>query len=365
MGSCILCHKSSPLISRAIGVCLTCIRQGFSEVKLHLEEVHARSRRQFDLPEMPPKDPGGIKCGLCANKCSMGEGQYGYCGVRKNEEGKLVGANAEKGNVRWYYDALSTNCVAEWVCPGCTGSGYPKYAYKDGPEIGYKNLAVFYRSCSFDCLFCQNWHYRQEAKSQSFMTAQELADAVDERTSCICFFGGDPSTQMDHALAAARLALQKTKGRILRICFETNGSMSKGPLISMAEIALESGGCVKFDLKAFNDTVHFALCGTSNKQTLENFKALSRYMDKRPCPPFLIASTLMVPGYVDEEEVDGISRFIAGLNQDIPYCLLAFSPHFMMYDLPTTSREHAHACERVARESGLKNVFIGNAHLLV
>jgi len=81
-------------------------------------------------------------------------------------------------------------------------------------------------------------------------------------------------------------------------------------------------------------------------------------------PPLLIASTLLVPGYVDESEVPAIARFIAGLNPRIPYSLLAFYPQFYLDDLPTTSRSHAHRCLSIAEKAGLKNVHVGNVHLL-
>ena len=81
-------------------------------------------------------------------------------------------------------------------------------------------------------------------------------------------------------------------------------------------------------------------------------------------PPFLAASTLLVPGYVDEQEVSGIAAFISSLSPDIPYSLLAFHPQFMMRDLPTTSRRHAEECLEAAKAQGLKNVRVGNIHLL-
>jgi pyruvate formate lyase activating enzyme len=62
----------------------------------------------------------------------------GYCGLRKNERGRLAGVSAEKGKLSWYHDPLPTNCVGDWVCPGCTGAGYPTYAHAAGPELGYK-----------------------------------------------------------------------------------------------------------------------------------------------------------------------------------------------------------------------------------
>jgi pyruvate formate lyase activating enzyme len=291
-------------------------------------------------------------------------GGRSYCGLRRNEENKLRGATADKANVSWYHDLLPTNCVADWVCPGGTGAGYPQFAYRDGPEYGYKNLAVFYQACSFDCLFCQNWHYRDLALQESNITAATLADAVDEQTSCICYFGGDPTPQLPHSIRVARLALQNNKGRILRICWETNGSMHPALVKQAAEISLDSGGCIKFDLKAWSEELHIALCGMSNKRTLENFHLLVEYSLKRPSPPFLIASTLLVPGYVDEQEISDIASFISSLNPDIPYSLLAFAPQFMMQDLPTTSRHHALECLAAAKAQGLRRVRIGNVHLL-
>jgi pyruvate formate lyase activating enzyme len=131
-----------------------------------------------------------------------------------------------------------------------------------------------------------------------------------------------------------------------------------------AEISLNSGGCIKFDLKAWNEGLHIALCGVSNKRTLENFQLLAEYAKRRPSPPFLVASTLLVPGYIDKQEVSQIAGFIASSNPDIPYSLLAFSPQFMMTDLPTTSRRHAEECLAEAKAQGLRRVRVGNVHLL-
>ena len=140
--------------------------------------------------------------------------------------------------------------------------------------------------------------------------------------------------------------------------------MHPGLLRQAAEIALNSGGCIKFDLKAWSEELHIALCGVSNKRTLENFQLLAEYTKERPLPPLLIASTLLVPGYVDKQEVSQIARFISSIDPDIPYSLLAFSPQFMMRDLPTTSRRHAEECLAEAKSQGLRRVRVGNVHLL-
>jgi pyruvate formate lyase activating enzyme len=132
----------------------------------------------------------------------------------------------------------------------------------------------------------------------------------------------------------------------------------------MIELSLNSGGCIKFDLKAWDENLHIALTGISHKRTLENFSRVSERIKARPVPPLLVGSTLLVPGYIDENEVRGIARFIASINPDIPYSLLAYSPHFYMSDMPLTPRSLSEKCLETAQEEGLKNVRIGNIHLL-
>jgi len=140
--------------------------------------------------------------------------------------------------------------------------------------------------------------------------------------------------------------------------------MQEPYLDMMAELSMRSGGCIKFDLKAWDGGIHHALCGVTNRKTLDNFKALSTWIPKRTEPPFLIASTLLVPGYVDEQEVSAIAGYIAGLNPKISYSLLAFYPHFYLQDLPTTSLTHAMRCKEAAERAGLHRVHIGNVQLL-
>lgn len=352
------------MISRELEVCLSCIRNRFHEVKSHIESVHTRIRKRFGLPPLPPRDRGGIKCNICFRQCQIGDQGVSYCGLRRNVQGQLKGANEEKGNLSWYKDSLPTNCVGNWVCPGGTGCGYPQWAYRDGPEYGYKNLAVFYHGCSFHCLFCQNWHHFEMAIKSARVSTYDLASAVDHQTSCICYFGGDPTPQIQHSLETSRIVLENNRGRILRICWETNGSMHPHKLKEMIEIALISGGCIKFDLKTASEELSFALSGGSNKRSWDNFYYAASRMKERPVPPLIIASTPLIPGYIDTEEIYQIARRISSCHPEIPYSLLGFHPDFFFTDLPPTSKEHAYKCEQKALEAGLRKVKIGNLHVL-
>lgn len=361
---CALCGDSNSPVSNCLKLCKGCIVDGGDGAEAIAAQAHASVRRRFNLPEIPPRSSPGRRCSLCQNACKMAPGEVGYCGIRRNESGRIVGGGPKNGKLSWYYDPLPTNCVASWVCPAETGCGYPKYAFRRGPEWGFNNLAVFYHACSFNCLFCQNWHFRNLTFKKGTVTALELSRAVRPDTACICYFGGDPTPQMTHSIKASEIALRENDGRILRVCWETNGSMERSLLEAALRISLRSGGCIKFDLKAWDGRLHRALCGVGNVRTLENFHFAAGLCSARPEVPLVVASTLLVPGYIDEDEVGAIARFIASIDPDIPYSLLAFHPQFFMDDLPITSRRQAFACKERAEREGLRKVRIGNIGLL-
>ena len=365
MHKCLVCNTVSSLISGEIGVCPECIRKNKGNAMSIAGKIQKWSRVTFNLPETPPKAASGIPCNLCVNECIIPKNERGYCGAIKNINGKLPKAKETKGYLSWYHEPLPTNCVADWVCAGGTGTGYPEYSHYAGAETGYKSLAAFFHTCTFNCLFCQNWHYKRETLKGKERTIHEFTADVDKKTSCICFFGGDPAPQLPFAIRASREALKKKNGKILRICWETNGSMVTELMDKMVELSLTSGGCLKFDLKTWDENLHIALTGVTNKKTKENFIRVGEKIKDRPVPPLLVASTLLIPGYIDEKEIKNISRFIASVNPEIPYNLLAFYPNFYMSDMPLTRRRFAENCLQIAKKEGLKNVIIGNTHMLV
>ena len=364
---CKLCGKEGAPVAGILGVCRECMIRHWDEAKPFVEIGRKQSREEFDLPQKKNLSGGGgdrnlVSCEECVNQCKIPPGNMGFCAMKDNRSGRLhhIAGSQSQGFVDYYYDPLPTNCVAAWVC-GERGRTKTRLILPTAAQD--KNLAVFYQSCTFDCLFCQNWQYRIDLRTPRRLSAAELAAAVDSHTRCVCYFGGDPASQMGHCIAASRIIMERKEGKV-RICWETNGSSHPQLMRKAAEIALATGGTVKIELKAFTPEIHYALTGCSNSHTLENIRMLAAMTKERPDSPLLCVSTLLVPGYISSIEVGLIARFLAECDPGIPLALLAFYPTHLFPDLPVTSREHAEKAEAAAREGGITNIQIGNLHLL-
>ncbi|MGE0032996.1 MAG: radical SAM protein [Pseudothermotoga sp.] len=318
-----------------------------------MRNVRNRWRRSIDFPTSIPR--GGKKCFLCINECEIPAGRSGYCGVVHNEDGKLIPITKrfDEAYLRWYLDPHPTNCVALPVCP-------------EKEHRGFYNLAVFFSGCNLDCLFCQNIDHKYmlsegKLKDGERVSLEEFVRIADEgRISCVCYFGGDPLPWSSFTLRAS--------GKIKkRICWETNGSMNESIAKQMASISFETGGIIKIDWKAFSPTVYEALTGVNGEKAIQRLKEnvrLIHSMDDRKEPPLLVVSSLIVPHYIDEVEVGGIAGFLAQIDENIPYVLLAFAPQHLVHDVSTTSREQMKRVFEAARAKGLKRVFIENVWLL-
>ena len=343
---CNFCLKEYDYIPKILPFCRDCILKNFDQIFPEIRERHEISRKRFDLPSFPPIK--GIKCGLCKRDCKIGEGEYGFCGLRKVEKNRLVEIGSKnKGFLKYYYDPLPTNCVADWVC-----SGHNK--------IGYYNLAIFYETCSLNCLFCQNYHFRYlKPEKEKGIDPEEVIEAINERVYCVCFFGGDPTTQALHSLEIAKKAMRKN----IVVCYESNGLWNEKILEEILYVVRKSGGILKFDIKAWNKEIYFALTGATGEEVFKNFEICANIL-KDDAKNHLCVSTLMVPGYINEEEIENIAKFILRFDPEIPYALLAFAPHFEMRDIRRTKKEEALRMYQIAKKIGLKNVRIGNFFLL-
>lgn len=126
------------------------------------------------------------------------------------------------------------------------------------------------------------------------------------------FIGTEPS--LDPELPALAKALHERFGSYNIIL--TNGVK----LTSMEHIDE-----VIFSLKAVSEDIYRDYTGRSNKRTLENFITVYRSGKK------LQAEGLLIPGYIDVQEIERIARFVASVDRGIP---LRIDGYFSSSGLP-------------------------------
>ena len=315
MNTCKQCSKESIIISASIGYCLECIR------KMH------------------PPVAQEVECVPIKPVCSQS--------VDKSVKVPCIG----------FVDQHPANCTGSWLCPGTTGCGYPRFALSSGCEVGCQNLGVFFGACDFRCRFCQDWiHELMQAHSIPRFTLGEIIQWVDEKTTCVCFCGGNPDLYLPEIIWLCERYKELYPERVLRFCSETNLTGNSGLLKRFAELVLQSGGGLNISIKASNETLHHLLTGTGNKQVYANLKMLHDTFGIDYDVPFLRPSLLLIPGYIDEVEITSICAEIAALDPRIPFKFLPFFPRRHMSDLPPTSDEEMRKAIKIANKAGLLHV---------
>ncbi|MFX0170664.1 MAG: 4Fe-4S cluster-binding domain-containing protein [Candidatus Hodarchaeota archaeon] len=363
---CIICETTPSIFSKFIGICPECLKKHPDNALERSQIIHKASRSKWGLPKAVPNSKEGIQCHICSNECIIDLGQIGYCGMRKNVDGKLRTIIARnEALLHTYYDPLPTNCCSTYFCPGGTSTGYPRFSYARGAEYGYFNLACFFYSCNFSCLGCQNDQHKSLMSAEKY-SLEKFVNRIETnpKVSCICWFGGSPEPQLPWALRASRRAISSVPNKILRICWEWNGAGNPKLVQNAVDLSLKTGGNAKFDLKYSSPILSIVISGISNKQSFTNFEAsFHKFYHERKNNPVLTATTLLIPGYVDKNEVDSIAKFLADLEETIPYSLLVFHPDSFLRDLPITPKQQVKECYDAAKEH-LSNVHIGNKHLI-
>jgi pyruvate formate lyase activating enzyme len=113
--------------------------------------------------------------------------------------------------------------------------------------------------------------------------------------------GGEPLSQPRFLLALA----QALRAAGIRVALDTSGFGCTEHLLAAARLA----DLVLYDLKAFDEARHRALTGVSNRGILENLRALAAGHAN------IWIRIPVVPGFNDDwEDLQGISRFVAGLR---------------------------------------------------
>jgi len=279
---------------------------------------------------------GRVRCNLCSHRCSVAEGSFGFCGVRRNEGGVLrtftygevVSANVDPIEKKPLYHVLPGSQAYSVATPGC----------------------------NFKCDFCQNWRisqlsYREGNLGGKPMSPERIVeDAARRGCASIAYTYTEPTIFFEYAYDTSRLASQNG----LRNVFVTNGYMTPEVLETAAPVL----DACNVDLKSFSDSLYRQSCRGRLEPVLEAIRTMKRL------GIWIEITTLVIPGRNDsEEELRSIAEFIAGVDPSIPWHVSAFRPEYRVQDIPATPVATLETALDIGAKAGLVHVYPGNVAL--
>ncbi len=274
----------------------------------------------------------GVQCTLCPYECFLPEGLRGICRVRQNIGGKL-------------YTLVYAQPVSVHVDPI-----EKKPVYHLLPGSRAFSLATV--GCSLRCAFCQNWEISQAAPEQARGTSLPPADVVAQALASGCrsvaYTYSEPTVFYEYVYDTAVLARRAGLCNVMVSC----GYINPAPLAELAPLF----DVIKIDLKGFNERFYRRVVGGELRFVQRTLVELKRH------GVLTEVVNLVVPTLNDDpREIARMCRWIAHeLGPDTPLFFSRFTPQYQLQNLPPTPVETLERAYAIAREAGLRYVYLGN-----
>ena len=273
-----------------------------------------------------------VVCLLCPHHCRIADGKVGVCRSRKNENGVLV------SEVYGKPCSLAIDPIEK----------KPLYHFHPGTTC----LSIACTGCNFRCLNCQNYEISQVSPNESSyynLFPQAVVEICKEH-HCpgIAYTYTEPLTYLEYITDTARLAHENCLWNIL----VTAGYVCQEPLKDL----LPYLDAANIDLKSFSDDLYMKVSGGHLQPVLDTILAMHN------AGVWVELTNLIIPGVNDDMQmVRQMCRWIAdnGLANN-PLHFSRFFPRYKMNDIPPTPIHTLKEAKEVAREEGIRNVYLGN-----
>lgn len=276
---------------------------------------------------------GRLHCYLCPRHCHIGNGQTGFCFIRKNEEGKLYQLGYGRPA------ALNIDPIEK----------KPLNHFYPGTRI----LSMGTAGCNMGCFFCQNWDI-SKAKSDQVRAAdlspnQVVELAVERQVPHLAFTYNEPTIWAEYVIDIAREA----HAAGLKNVMVSNGYITREAFFDVYRHI----DAANIDLKAFTEKFYSKVTLTHLQPVLEVLRWL-----RHETNVWFEITNLIIPTLNDEqEELRQLADWILeNLGDDVPLHFTAFHPDFKLMDKPSTPPETLHRARKLAMDMGLKYVYEGN-----
>src|SRR2546422_2160504 len=281
----------------------------------------------------PVEGTNKIVCTACARYCKIGEGQVGLCGVRGVHEGKL-----------WLY--VYGRVITGHVDPI---EKKPVMHYRPGSKI----FSVATTGCNWLCRYCQNFDISQRRKVEGIDVEPQDVVKMTLEQGCqgLAYTYNQPTIFIEFA---RDIGMAARKAGLMNI-FVSNGYDTPEAVAEMPKFL----DCITVDFKGSGETKFVQrYIGIPNADPI--FDTLQRIRDTKAT--HIEITDLIIPQVGDDlVAARKLSKFVYDeLGPDTPIHFLRFHPDYKMNEFPWTPPETLEAHCAVAKEEGLKYVYIGN-----
>ena len=279
-------------------------------------------------------EKGKVRCTACSRYCLLGDGQTGFCGIRKNIGGHLFLLSYGRAA------AVAVDPIEK----------KPLYHYLPGGRV----LSLATSGCSWACKYCQNYDISQRREiTGEYLEPEDVVKlAIQSGSDGISYTYNEPSIFAEYAHDIGMLA----KKRGLFSTFVSNGYESSESIPYLKEFL----DAISIDFKGNgNDIFGRKYIGIMSYapvfDTLKRLKSAGIYTE---------ITDLVVPvkGVGDNlDDARNLAVWIReNLGTDVPLHFTRFHPDYLMNNVPATPIETLERHHSIAKEEGLKFVYIGN-----
>lgn len=273
-----------------------------------------------------------IKCLLCANGCTISNGQRGRCRTRMNVNGELRSLVYGRP-VSIHIDPIEKKPLFHFL-----------------PGSAAFSLAT--TGCLLKCKFCQNWEISQSSPEDHQVPftppAKIVSGARTSQSPVIAFTYNEPTVFTEYLTDIARDA--KKQG--IRCVMISCGFMNEAPLTEMCSTL----SAIKIDLKGYSEDFYRTTCGARLQPVLRSIRQIAK------SGVHLEIVNLVVPTLNDSDKMmQGLIDWILSeAGPDVPVHFTRFHPDYQLQNLPPTPVATLDRVYKMAMSKGLHYPYVGN-----
>lgn len=287
---------------------------------------HIEARFYKKLPDRE------IECTLCPRSCKLGDKERGYCGVRENIGGT-------------YYTLVYGKACSMHIDPI---EKKPLFHFLPSSAA----LSIATAGCNVNCKFCQNWEISQVRPEQirHIDLPPEAVVLAAEKNSCpvIAYTYSEPVVFYEYMYDTSQVARKKNIKNVVI----TGGHINQEPLTELMNVV----DAIKVDLKAFTQDFYTQYVRGELQPVLDAIKTIAK------SDVWMEIVYLVIPTLNDKSsDIRRMARWLfQEVGRDVPVHFTRFQPMYLLKNLPPTPVSTLVQAYDIAKEEGLRYVYIGN-----